>query len=187
MILLDGDGCIADFVNASLDYLRRAWGMNFTEDDVGEWDVCEALKLPTHVREAMRRHWKTLGFCTAIEPYPGAKDFVRNLRELGPFKIVTAPMNGSRTWAWEREQWLWHHFEISRDDVVSVRDKAVVAGHVMIDDSAANILTTTARHRILFDRPWNRRDVSLSAYRTGNYQQILSILKDISMNDGRTF
>ncbi len=176
-ILLDVDGVLADFVSETLGYLRRTWKLDYTADDITQWDICESLKLPVHVQEALKRRWRTIGFCAALEPYAGAKDFVRQLREIGPVICVTSPMNDSRTWASEREQWLVNHFGFRLEEVVSIRDKSIVSGDVMIDDSAVNLLTTIAPTRILFDRPWNRADVALQFTRAHSYQEILGLLQ----------
>jgi 5'(3')-deoxyribonucleotidase len=100
---------------------------------------------------------------------------------LGEVIAVTAPMSGSMTWAAERRLWLAEHLGIKA--VISTDQKHHVTGDVMIEDSANNLLRSPAKHKILFRRPWNERNIP-DAIMSGcilaeDYYDVLKALVDI--------
>jgi 5'(3')-deoxyribonucleotidase len=152
-ILIDVDGVLADFIGAWLDVFNGV---------TAEWDVApvlrehvdgmriheckEILKRQEEVRErggedALEMTGQLVndfGFCTNIDRYPWAKELVQELRDLGRVRFVTHPLEGHRTWAFERDRWLVRHFGAKLHEVMHVRDKSLVAGSVLIEDNVHN-------------------------------------------------
>ncbi len=161
-LLLDCDGILSDFVGASLRYLQQAHGLKFTPEQVTEHDICKALSLDNITAIWLQHEWRMPGFCLGIEPYPGSKDFVESLKQLGDIVVVTAPMAAARPWMYERLEWLEYHYGLT--DVVFTKHKHHVAGDVMIDDNEGNLLTSLAKYKVLFRRPWNQTAGADSTY-----------------------
>lgn len=184
-ILLDCDGVLADFVGATLDVLRRDCGLSFTADEVTRHDICTTLRLPTNEVAHVKSVWRSLGFASSIEPYPEALAGVESLKKLGEIVVVTAPMAHSLTWAGEREQWLAWHFGLT--DIISTREKQHVVGDVMIDDMMENLLTSPARSRVLFRRPWNVKDWSSKVHYVDDWQSLVETIDALSVLSGGRF
>lgn len=172
-ILLDCDGILADFVGATLDYLNMGpvvKGYMLTPDQVDGCDIAKSLGLDDFDSGRLYSHWRSAGFASALKPYYGAKDFVRELRKRGDVVVVTTPLKDSLTWCWERTAWLSRHYGLT--DVVFTRDKSLVSGDVLIDDHPTQLQNFPGR-RILLDRPWNR---SADLPRVYSYSEILGAL-----------
>jgi 5'-nucleotidase len=178
-ILLDVDGILADFDSATRAYLARVHVLPFAHEDVTEMDFCKALSLPQHVQLALQAAWRRPGFCATIEPYLGSGHFVERLKSLGTVIAVTAPMQGARQWAYERELWLRHYFAI--EAIISTKEKHHVMGDVLIEDSVANLLTSPCRDKILLRRPWNVRESAglMSAYLVDDYNGAIEAVTEI--------
>lgn len=162
-ILLDCDGCVADYVGLLLETVKDVTGRVREHSDITSFDVMHSLDLPVAEQKAVKAEMLQPGWCSAIRVLPGAHDFVNALQELGSVVWVTAPGDSdmcSETWPHERSLWLAVNFGADRKrDIIYTGRKFQVAGDFLIDDSAVHIREWQA-HRagaaILLDRPWNR-------------------------------
>ena len=180
-VLLDVDGVLADFVGA---VLRKVDGMTMehlpTADEITTMEIFDSL--PESVRK-----WKEVvyedmgkeGKCLSLAVYPGAKEGVARLREIADVTIVTAPLRGSPTWAYEREAWLWRHFGIERHDIIHTSKKQLVRGDVFIDDHAGHVASWKRHHphgaAACWARPYNHDSVG-HACRTNDWDTLLDWL-----------
>lgn len=165
VVLLDVDGVLANFIEASLRVLR-AVGVSAEHDDVTSWHLEDSLGLTNKQRGWLMEAWSEPGFCSMIPPYAGAREGVDALREVADVYAVTAPMWSSPTWQGERTEWLVKHFAFDRKDVVSTHAKYLVAGDVLVDDKPETVAKWRQWGRItgrghtglgvLWDRPYNR-------------------------------
>lgn len=147
VILLDIDGVIIDFVGPICRYFGcqepRYWDLRDLGLDKGEIDslVC-------------RRD-----FCTELDPYHAALDFLIDLREIGRVVAVTSPYDRSRYWASERYHVL-RSLGFAKQDIIIGKDKSLIWGDVLIDDCPENVSSFVGsnpeRSGLLLDRPWNR-------------------------------
>lgn len=164
LILLDCDGVLADFVGAALDVAHDLTARRWVHADITEWDLFELLVCPKKgpLKEAVRSAVSKKGFCAQIPVLPGADAGVRLLRDAGfRLKVVTSPWR-SATWCSERFEWLDRHFGFSMADVIFAKDKSVIAGDVLVDDSSVNLidwhqarLPCERRRPILWHAPHN--------------------------------
>jgi 5'(3')-deoxyribonucleotidase len=180
-ILVDCDGVMAAFVNATLERVRLMTGKAFTPDQVTAWDVIECLGVPEatckEIYTSMEQKW----FCENIEPFPGAHEGVQELRNLGDVYCVTAPFRGDY-WMAEREKWLKKHFDFPRSKIVFCHDKHIIAGDVLIDDKTETCIkwqeANTQGTAILFERSYNKRD-DWGGFRVPNWDSLISVVRDI--------
>lgn len=157
IVLVDCDGVLANFVDASLAVMRT-FGIDKQHDDVKEFDFV-GLGMNEHQRAMLKSAWIKPGFCASIQPYDGALEGLRLLRTVADVYAVTAPMSGSVTWQGERANWLADHMEFQRDHIVSTAAKHLVNGDVLVEDNA-DVLTSwvdaeSARVGMLWTRPYN--------------------------------
>lgn len=145
-----------------LHVVNEVTGKRFALADVTERDFIRALRLsPDEAREVKRALAARRGFVTAISPYPGARQGVRRLRELGDVCCVTCPRFFNPWWSDERASWLALHFGIDR--VHHAIDKTGYSADVFVDDEAARVSDWLRawpdRTAVLWGTPHNTREV----------------------------
>jgi 5'(3')-deoxyribonucleotidase len=176
-ILLDVDGVIADFCGSALEVIKQLGHGEFLPDHVVEFAM--ELLVPEHARPSFLERLQADGFCSALAPYDGAQDFVRELRSLGEVVVVTAPMPGSTSWRVERESWLQRHFGLTY--VVSTHEKHTVRGDFLIEDKWENAVGWAEAHPmgrvLLLDRPYNRGRSHDGVWRVRDYAQAVWALR----------
>lgn len=157
-VLIDVDGPLtASFVEQSCAYLRKL-GLNVFFEHATDWELAKALNLSDGHKKLLHRRIRQPGFAANFEPRRGALEFLNELREKAYVYAVTSPLTGSSTWAHEREEWLVRELGFKHRYVVSVRDKSLVSGHVLIDDKPDNLTTWRAAQggrAILWEMPYN--------------------------------
>lgn len=143
-ILLDVDGVTADFMSQSFLHLSEVGGPKLTHQDIVTFDLLSFV--PERFRNLLLRSWKEQHFCLTIPLYEGSKEAVQELRALGEVVFVTAPMEGSPHWHWERTQWIKEHFGSDGKDIIFATKKQHVVGDVLIDDRLDNLLDWQKSH-----------------------------------------
>lgn len=136
-ILLDVDGVLGNFTGPYIEHVNQVLGTAYTVDDITEFDIGRCLGLSD---EAIIQCYDAIppGWCRGLPVSPEAIDGVAQLRELGQVYIVTSPLYHP-TWAHERAEWLWKHFKIPFNKIVSTSAKYTVSGDYLIDDRMANL------------------------------------------------
>lgn len=164
-ILLDCDGVLSDFVGYVLDTIREQTGREYAPADVTQWDFGNLLVSETETRNL----WAALkqpGVAQELRPIEGAAAAVEALRLTGQdLYVVTSPMPGCPTWAYERELWLRDHMGIERKRVIHTSAKHLVVGDMLVDDNADNVTSWHGSSRarsqplhvaVLVDAPYNQ-------------------------------
>ena len=154
IILLDVDGVVADFEGAVRCTVAE---VGYVLPPTTEWNF--TANLPADVFDHFHARASQLGWCSAIQPFPGAERFVAELRTLGDVVAVTAPLGCCPTWESERRQWLRSKLNVV--DVVSTARKDLVYGNVLIEDKVENLRTWYDRwqrdaYGILVQHTYNR-------------------------------
>ena len=158
-ILLDCDGVLADFVTPALRVVADLGGPVLMHDDLTTWDIDDAL--PEDKRPAFWERACAPGFCASLLPYPGVKEALARLRQLGDVVCVTSPMATSPTWQHERTHWLKDVLGFERDHVISTSGKRYVRGHWFADDKPEHVTDWCAANRggrgFVIARPYNTK------------------------------
>jgi 5'(3')-deoxyribonucleotidase len=146
-MLIDVDGPLADFVEATRRGLNGTW----THKDVTAWNFsgCTGFDMP-----AAEKLWASEGFCANIPITPGAVEGVCALASIGDIYYVTSPTENAPHWMWERSQWLAKHFPPG--PVIFTRDKSIVTGDFLIEDNPKHLAAWDWGIRICWDTPYNR-------------------------------
>jgi 5'(3')-deoxyribonucleotidase len=158
-ILLDADGVLVDFFTPAMAVVERLLGKKYTIEDFPTWDLFDVVG---HEHEpACYVEYEKEGFCASFEPYPGAVEGVRRLREVGDICVVTSPIHG-RHWYYERVESMVKHFGFRPNDVCFKKYKQFEFGHILVDDRPTNVIDWAARHPhglgLLWDQPYNRKE-----------------------------
>lgn len=155
IIGVDVDGVLADLVHPLLDQVFARTGVRFHEDDIVRFDLAGILG-PT-CWAAAREVLAAPGFALGLPLLPGAVEGVAALRSLGRVVFVTAPFAPSPTWAHDRASWLAERFHAQPPDVVSLADKTLFRGDLLVDDSPAQLeaWTRLGRFAVRVRHPWN--------------------------------
>jgi 5'(3')-deoxyribonucleotidase len=179
-ILLDVDGVLADFVSSYLELVYQETGNRHTHEQVTQFDMKRALGLTdidaAHVAAQIQRE----GFCSAIEPLPGAVDAVRRLQAISDVYIITSPWNSCPTWTHEREKWLANHFAIPHAHVLHGSAKHLVVGDVLVDDRWDTCVKWRDEHPsktvVMWESPWNRT-CEWSGWLTNDWDQLIRLVE----------
>lgn len=141
VILLDCDGPLTDgFFDMFCFELREMGYAHVQPHLITSWEISKSFPEvdPAHITEGYRR-MRQAGTCASFYPNEGAREFVENIRRWATVLAVTAPLNGSPTWAQEREVWLVDNLGFKVEEIISARDKTHVFGHVLVDDKLSTI------------------------------------------------
>jgi 5'(3')-deoxyribonucleotidase len=168
-ILVDVDGVLADFTPTYLHELEKATGRHYIEADVTDFDFRKCVCTAEEDAAVWRTLSETPGIVYNLPTYPGAFQFLKELRELGRVVACTKPA-GPR-WAGERYHWLLD-CGFAPADIVLCGDKNLVKGDVLIDDCIQNLDEWEHGPGILVERPWNML-VDSGYVLHGSYAQIL--------------
>jgi len=161
-LLFDVDGVLTSgFVDGCITHLREL-GHDVQADDVDQWDFMAPLGIPQEDVDEVYRRMRLPGVAMSFSPIEGSQEFVRACAEWADVYAVTSPLGGPY-WAHDREDWLYKHYGIHRRRVASVRDKFIVTGDALIDDSL-DVLANWFDHHpsglaVLWRIPPNRHDL----------------------------
>ncbi len=164
LILLDVDGPLTEgFVDLMCAVLRDEGFDHAFPWLVSHWDMDKCFSVPPEINEKVRKYLRGPNICYRFEPNAGARDFVTGLRNWARVVAVTSPLNGSPTWAHERELWLQNRLGFRDDEIISARDKTNVFGDVLVDDKATTVRSWATRwsssEGILWNASYNAREM----------------------------
>lgn len=194
-ILLDIDGCIANFHEGFINYLNQHYEADldplmepstYSFDDWGLDNV--------DMEKAADEFIASGGFIT-MSPYPGAKEFVKELMGLGNVYIVTARIgdfkNKFRPEVVEKiknDTYNWFEqngvptggnitFEHKKVDLCLENGISII-----IEDKLETILRAAKNgvHSVVIDRAWNQHPDRFNVYRAHGYPQVLQIVRKLS-------
>lgn len=174
-VLLDVDGVLADFVTPALQVVEQITGAPPPVDATEDWDLFRAYDKKTQSK--FYDVFKTEGWCRALQPYPGASEFIGQLERIADVYFVTSPMHGPH-WAHERNLWLLENFDVPSKRVVSTNAKYLCVGDVFVDDKFSHVQTWKAAHphgcAVVWSQPYNVNEVW--AHRASSYDDIIQLV-----------
>lgn len=177
-ILCDVDGVLADFVGRACKTIWMHTELSYQASDFTHWDLGKTLS--PEANTALSALMTEEFWCDGIPMYPGAYDFINELKGLGDLVAVTAPLASSQFWLQERANWLK---AAGIDDVIFCpsKKKKLIEGHFLIEDNLATVndwvyAREDSRIAILIDRPWNQGDVEADVVRVKHYADALNVI-----------
>jgi 5'(3')-deoxyribonucleotidase len=184
VVLLDADGVLLNFIQATLDTLHDIDPHSFTHDDIHTWEVFSSLPAAAQVHmDAVYDRLRKEGG-RSIQPYPGAAEAVKELQDISDVIIVTSPLHGSRTWTHEREAALEKYFGISHENVIHAKRKAFVRGDALIDDKPSNLKEWREAHPdgkpIYWKNPQFREELPHYVLCTQSWPEVIAVVKKLA-------
>ncbi len=158
-ILVDCDGVLADFVEATLDAIQDETGKRFSFKEINQFDIGRALGLePDEVKKMVARIC-TESFCRDLAAFEGAREGLDALREIGNVYCVTSPFR-SPFWMYERQMWLEEQMGFTKANTFHTSAKYLVRGDYLVDDKLDTLVEWEKRnpggHGVLVKAPWNQ-------------------------------
>lgn len=168
---------MANFIDPVLEVVRERFGKILYADEIRTWAFFEELGLNQDQLDELYEEIACPGFCSSLPPAAGAIDGLSRLRELvDDIYAVTTPWPSATSWAREREEWLSHHFGITK--VVHTVDKHIIAGDIFVDDHAGNVARWQAEHPsgqgMIWTASYNRH---ASGYRVSGWADLCNYIK----------
>jgi 5'(3')-deoxyribonucleotidase len=138
-ILLDVDGPLTRTFFDRACALLREHGVPAQPNQIDRWNIFESFGAGIQVEQAVRARLERPGVACGFLPNDGAREFLAELRTWADVYAVTAPLDGSETWTYDREVWLREELGFKADRVVHARDKRLVAGDAFVDDKHSSV------------------------------------------------
>jgi 5'(3')-deoxyribonucleotidase len=162
--LYDVDGVLADFIGG---LCKGSGGLyrHITPEKVTSYDFEDCL--PFAVVEDWRHQMLMDGFALSLPVYPQAREQVQTYLDSGYDVVyVTKPYRPSRTWAYDRLEWLDKY--MPKAPVVMTGHKHLIKGDILVEDHPGNLAEWLDHHPtgmgVLVDRPWNQSVGKLEQY-----------------------
>lgn len=173
-ILVDVDGVVADTMTAWLDFYNHNYDDILTPEDITSWDMVNFVKpeCGEKIYEFLTKDY----LYEKTKPIDGASSGVKHLRGKGHRVIfATAGIYTTAKFHWLEE----HGFEPGKnaEDYVSIYDKNLLRGDILIDDRDKNVESFVNRTAILFDQPWNK-NITWSK-RAFSWHDVIQMIREI--------
>lgn len=179
VVIIDCDDVVARCLNEMSKEMNAKLGTSVTDEDITTWDFHDTFggdDLKEHIHGKMAEE----GWCAKLEPFPGAVEGIRRLKEVAEVFFCTAPYKGA-FWPHERRIWLQEKFKIDHWRVIQSSSKFLVRGELFIDDKVDHCIewqnygekNFLGGMAFLWDRPHNRKDPRAAAFRRfTNWDQV---------------
>lgn len=173
-VLLDVDGVVANFVDATLLELKIHFSV-VADHDASDWPIWSMADYsgfrqlcfsnerpePKVISTMLSAVWTQPTFAAAkIRPYDGAIDGVKSLMEIADVYFVTSPIWTSETWTYDRALWLRTYFDIDNSRIIFTSSKHLVRGDIFVDDKPETVEKwkqhNSPAYAVVWDQPYNQ-------------------------------
>lgn len=145
--ILDCDDILFSSNEEALNIQNAKFGTSYTLEDVSCWGL-----MGNDIIDGRLKMFNDPEFVKNQPLYPGAKEFVAELSTISDIRFCTAVPPKCMSVRAER---IIDEFSASSKEIIITSDKSSVQGDYHLDDSAEHILNSSAKHPVLFRRPWN--------------------------------
>jgi 5'(3')-deoxyribonucleotidase len=135
-LLVDVDEVLADFQTPAFAVIHKITGRSYKPDDFLVWDIFGVLS--DEEAQAVFDVMEQPGFCSSLQPTPGAIEAIEELREFAEIYAVTSPQH-NRHWVYERTEWLLEHFKLNKAHIIHTAAKYLVRGDAFLDDKPEHV------------------------------------------------
>ena len=147
---MDVDDVLIDLVGTWMKYYNRDFNDNVTKFDIKEWNIAKAVK--PEAKEAIYDYIHDGKIFTQSPLIKGATEGVRLIKEAG-YRVVYVTAGDSKN---AKEERLKKEGFLTDDrDFVAAKDKTLIRGDYMLDDSMDNIKSFKGKGWLM-TRPWNK-------------------------------
>lgn len=179
-VWVDVDEVMADFQGAVFPIIHEVTGRKMSKDDFDGtfWDMFSLIT--EDERKQVFAECSRPGFCANLEPVPGAREGLAELRKYADVYAVTAHFS-SQTWVYERDWWLQRHMGFSRTDITHTSAKHLVKTDACLDDKPENVTKWHKAHPNGLAMLWpipNTRKMPLDHYRVADWDDVVRRVVD---------
>jgi 5'-nucleotidase len=171
IVFVDVDDVCALLEPVWLGRYNKDYNDNLKDEDLKEWAIEKFVKPECGLK--IYTYLKDPGMYDEVVPRKGALEGVNALREMG-YRVLFAtacPVEvAGRKFHWLRE----HGFVKKERDYIEIRDKSLLRGGYMIDDSYDNVSGFTG-YGYLLTRPWNKKYIWY--HRVDSWENFIEIMK----------
>jgi hypothetical protein len=163
-VILDVDGCKANFIAGALPIVREITGRDHHHDDVNQFMIEKALGLSDDERDRLYARVAEEGWCLGLPVYDGAREGVGRIRVAADQTWAVTQRFKSRTWVFERDQWLMEHLGFAYDEILHVPSiaKHAIDADILVEDKTSTLFQWKEAHPnghgILVRRRYNEND-----------------------------
>jgi 5'-nucleotidase len=173
LIMVDVDGVVADLHSVWYKLYNEEYGDDLTHERVTDWEVHKFVK--PECGKHIYTYLDIPGLYDEVKPIDGALTGVQYIRNLG-HRVVFATSGLSQAYA----KYLWLEskgFEPGNwgSDFVSVHDKSLLKGNLLVDDAFHNVQAFSSRTSILFTYPHNA-NAAWYGHRAKNWHEVTQII-----------
>lgn len=164
-IAIDVDGVVADLVPKLLNDINHKFKTEYRIEDCTMWNFYDRengmFHDPEHADYALKL-MQSNHYAANLLPIKNAVHMVNALSEAGHNIIwVTAPFRSSKTWSFDRTNWILEHFPACSKHIILTDRKEWIDADILIDDNPENVVNWTSRGAVhkeayLYAQPWNR-------------------------------
>lgn len=151
IIFVDVDDVCAKLAPIWLGLYNKDYNDNLTEEDITDWGIDKLVKPECGIK--IYTYLKDPAIYDPVLPTVGALEGVNKLREMN-YRVLFATACPVEV-AGRKFHWLRQYGFIKKErDYIEIRDKSLLKGHFMIDDSYDNCQGFTGVG-YLMKAPWN--------------------------------
>lgn len=173
VVLMDLDGVVIDLEPKWFSIYNERWGDNLDPRGNREWDLLKVVK-----PESGRDIYNILdmdGFFRDLPAYEGALDGLKTLTRFTDVVVLTSALDNPNA-AKDKLLWIREYAPfIKKGNVIITPRKDLVHGDIMVDDSPNNLKKTLAKHKIVYDHPYNRK--VKDAERVHNWDELIEAIR----------
>jgi 5'-nucleotidase len=175
IILIDQDETLADFIGG----FTKRWSEKYPKEPVVPTDSYLSSRIldhyPKESEEMVKSIYTAPGFIFGLDPIEGSIEAIREMDALGhDVRICTSPLSSYNNCVVEKYAWIENHFgrEFTRKMLLT-KDKTLIRGDIMIDDSIPKGVMDPLWDFVVFDRPHNQKIVGKRLYRWKDWRNVI--------------
>lgn len=167
-ILIDCDDTQTEFVKPLLDLYNKKYDDNLQFDDITDWEIHKFLK-PTC--KNIFQEFANDTFIMDCFPIVNSVQVINRLHKRYDIIFLSAVYHSNVSPRFYKLSSMFNWYDWSKNTIIASR-KDLIHGDVLIDDCFSNH-SSSVKHSILFDRPWNEKyKLNSNMYRMDNWLEI---------------
>lgn len=175
-IFCDMDGVVANIIDEWIECYNKDYNDNLCVDNLNDYNIEECVK--PECGKKIFDYIKMGGFFLNAKVYERSIEILSKLSNCHIIYFATT-VPYSKTALHEKREWVERYFPfIGKNKVISIRDKYLLRGDVLIEDTPVK-LENFRGDRILINRPWNKSSNG-GYFRAEDWNHVYDILMSIN-------
>jgi len=171
-IVFDMDDTMCYSVNKVVSMYNKEYNENISINRFKSWN------LQSYVAKDIYKFYKTEHFFKDLKIFSGVKKTFRILHEQGHTIVIATSVKGE---AAKRDK--MYFLEVNGllpyiDEINMVVTKETIHGDIIFDDGVHNLEVSPATHRVVYDRPYNKKDTEYD--RVHDYKEVMEYVERVA-------